>query len=323
MRSSECRWTHRASSVATCCTAVWTRSRRTVRRAKVSCSWAIVASSSSAGMPRRLRLLPFYLSKTFLVLAALPLMAAAGCGHKNSDAELDNAGRQAAQLASFTRATAREQERPGQLCSDFGETRVCYEAGVARRVSRDLPQGLAPRSGFRCGRSGGARVCEDRAANGGAFECGTTRCLQLSPRMPDDGEWECVEMSGLAFCHSRGAMAGAERGPRDLGWLCGPRRGHEQSGEEICVDTDPDRPRDQHFRHCRYEQRLGASVRSCAPGRGPIIGDACTADSACPKDSACQAGLCLPRRIEPACWLDADCGAAARCALGSCVSGGA
>lgn len=250
------------------------------------------------------------------MLAILPLMAAVGCEHKRSDS--DRASRQAAQLATFTRAPAPEQDRPGQLCSDFAEARVCYDDDAARRVPRTLPEGQTPSAGFRCGGSGRARVCEDRAAQGGKFECGTTRCIQLFPRMPDDGEWECVEMVGLAFCHSRGTMAGAARGPRDLGWLCGPRRGHDD-GEEICVDTSPDRPSDPRFRHCRYEQRRGAHIRSCGPGKGPIISDPCPQDAACPEHSACREGLCLPRRPAPACWLDADCGAGERCVLGSCV----
>ena len=270
---------------------------------------------------RRRRRRRFSRNETCLVLAILLLMAAAGCEHKSSS--LDKAGRQAAQLATFTRANAPEQDRPGQLCSDFGDSRVCYEADVARRVARSLPEGLVPSASFRCGGSGAARSCEDRAANGGTFECGTTRCIQLFPRMPDDGEWECVEMSGLTFCHSRGAMAGMATGPRDLGWLCGPRRGVAGGGEEICVDTAPDRPEDSRFRHCRYEQRLGATVRSCGAGRGSLIGDPCSADASCPKDSSCQEELCLPRRPAPACWLDADCGSGARCALGSCVAGGA
>jgi len=262
----------------------------------------------------------FSRSETCLVIAISLLMAAAGCEHKSSNT--DQASRQAAQLATFTRANAPEQDRPGQLCSDFGESRICYEADVARRVPRSLPEGIEPSSGFRCGGSGAGRSCEERAANGGTFECGTTRCIQLSPRMPDDGEWECVEMGGLTFCHSRGSMAGAARGPRDLGWLCGPRRGVADGGEEICIDTAPDRPSDPGFRHCRYEQRLGATVRSCGAGRGSLIGDVCSSDRACPKDSSCREGLCLPRRPAPACWLDADCGSGARCALGSCVSGG-
>lgn len=315
------RWTSRAFSAETCCMAACRRSRRMTLRIKARSSWVTAASSSSADMPRRLLLRQCSRNETCLVLAILLLMAAAGCEHKSS--VTGKAGRQAAQLAMFTRVSAPEQDRPGQLCSDFGESRICYEADIARRVPRSLPEGVQPTAGYRCGGSGRARSCEDRAANGGVFECGTTRCIQLSPRMPDDGEWECVEIGGLTFCHSRGAMAGVARGPRDLGWLCGPRLAAADGGEEICVDTAPDRPGDPQFRHCRYEQRLGATVRSCGPGRGAIIGDVCRGGGACPKDSTCQEGLCLPRRPAPACWLDADCGAGARCALGSCVSGGA
>jgi len=316
-------WTSQASSAGTCCTVACQRFLRTTRHTKVRFSWATAANSSSAAMHRRLLRRRFFRNETCFVLAALLLMAAAGCEHKRPKPEINQAGRQAAQLATFTRVKAPEQDRPGQLCSEFGELRVCYEADVPHRVPRSLPEGVAPPFGFRCGGSGRARSCEDRAANGGAFECGTTRCIQLFPRMPDDGEWECVEMSGLTFCHSRGPMAGASHGPRDLGWLCGARRGVADGGEEICVDAAPDRPRDPSMRHCRYEQRLGATVRSCGPGRGLLIGDACSRKDACPKDSTCKEGLCLPRRPAPACWLDADCGAGARCALGSCVSGGA
>lgn len=310
---------HRASNAGTCCTAAWTYWLPMERRGRVRSLSGIAASSSSAGTRRHRRLRRSCRSKTCLVLVTLLLMAAAGCEHETPVTQ-SKAGGQAAQLASFTRTLAPEEQRPGQLCSDFGETRVCYEGLVARRVPRSLPEGLVPTAGFRCGGSGAARECEDRAQNGGPFDCGTTRCLQLSPRMPDDGEWECVEISGLVFCHSRGPMAGAARGPRDLGWLCGARRGH---AEQICIDTDPDRPDDQRFRACRYEQRLGASIRSCSASRAPLVGDACSAESKCPKDSTCQDGWCLPRRPEPACWLDGDCGADSRCALGSCVSGGA
>jgi hypothetical protein len=308
-----------ASSAGTCCTVA--SKRRAVSRARARFSSAIVPSNSSADRRLRLRRPRFCRNETFLVLAALLLMAAAGCEHKNSETHLQRAGRQAAQLANITRVQAPEEDRPGQLCSDFGETRVCYEADGARSVARSIPAGVAPQLGFRCGGQGSARTCEDRAIDSGAFDCGTTRCLQLSPRMPDDGEWECVEMSGLPYCHSRGPMAGAERGARALGWLCGARRG--DSGEEICLDTDPDHPPDPRFRHCRYEQRLGASVRVCSAAPAALIGDACSESASCPKHSSCQAGLCVPRRPDPACWLDADCGAEAHCALGSCVASGA
>ena len=86
-------------------------------------------------------------------------------------------------------------------------------------VPRVLPDGPAPPSGWRCGGDGRERVCEDRNRNASSFDCGTQRCLQARPRMPDDGEWECVEISGVVFCHSRVDGAGMQAGPIDLGWL--------------------------------------------------------------------------------------------------------
>lgn len=141
--------------------------------------------------------------------------------------------------------------------------------------------------------------------------------------MPDDGEWECVEMSGVVLCHSRGALAGMATGPMDLGWLCGARRG-ASDGERVCVDLDPDRPELASHRQCRFELQHGMPQRSCTPAQQRIVGDACRLDAGeCPKGSRCEAGVCLPARPEPACWLDGDCGDGARCVLGTCATAGA
>jgi hypothetical protein len=107
-----------------------------------------------------------------------------------------------------------------------------------------------------------------------------------------------------------------------LGWLCGARRGAGE-GERICVDIDPDRPELASHRHCRFELHFGVQRRSCTPGKASIVGDACTDAAACPAGSSCEAGVCLPARPEPACWLDGDCGDGSRCVLGTCSQGGA
>jgi hypothetical protein len=140
--------------------------------------------------------------------------------------------------------------------------------------------------------------------------------------MPDDGEWECVEISGVVYCHSRGSVAGMPDGPADLGWLCGPRRG-SRTGERVCVDFDADRPPQGALAaapalQCRFEAHFGAPRRSCTPATKLQVGSACTAASACPEGSRCSAGLCLPERPEPACFFDRECGARARCVFGSC-----
>jgi hypothetical protein len=233
----------------------------------------------------------------------------------------------APQRAELTAAAARYAapvaEDGGGVCADIADKRVCWRGATPEIVPRALPRVPATPRGFRCGGIGRERMCEDRARNGSAFDCGTTRCLQERPRLPDDGEWECVEMSGAVLCHSRGTVAGMQTGPMDLGWLCGARRG-VSDGEQICVDLDPDRPTElATHRSCRFELRLGMQQRSCTHADKPIIGDTCAASSACPSESRCEVGLCLPARPEPACWLDRDCGEGSKCVLGTCAKAGA
>jgi hypothetical protein len=242
----------------------------------------------------------------------LLLILLAGACNEQAPQRISSSSRQAVPVA----------EDGDGLCADLADKRVCWRGDTVAIVPRALPDVPASPRGFRCGGEGRARVCEDRARNGNAFECGTTRCLQERPRMPDDGEWECVEMSGVVFCHSRGPMAGVRTGPIDLGWLCGARRG-ASDGERICVDIDADRPELASHRQCRFELNFGVQRRSCTPGKALIVGDACTDTAACPLGSSCEAGVCLPARPEPACWLDRDCGGVSRCVLGTCSKVGA
>ncbi|HKU45059.1 MAG TPA: hypothetical protein VJR89_43165 [Polyangiales bacterium] len=221
-----------------------------------------------------------------------------------------------------TRYAAPEQRERNQLCSDLGARRVCWRDAEPQLVARELPAGPAPPEGWRCGGAGSERTCEDRYRNASRFSCGTQRCLQARPRLPDDGEWECVELSGIVYCHSRGPFAGLREGPLDLGWSCGPRRG-SASGERVCVDLDADRPSGGAAYRCRFELAHGVAARSCVPTRELLAGSACSAAQRCPDGTSCRAGVCLPRRPRPACWLDGDCAAGERCELGTCARPGA
>jgi hypothetical protein len=220
--------------------------------------------------------------------------------------------------ASAVRAAAVEEERPGALCSDVGPRRVCYRGEAPAQVARVVPSGASPASGWRCGGSGAARTCEDRARNAGAFACGRERCLQARPRLPDDGEWECVEIFGVVWCHSTGDAAGIEAGPRDLGWICGERK-NVAAPERICVDLDPDRPDDVARHQCHFDPQYGVQVRSCVTQTKSLIGDDCDEQRPCGSGMHCRDGACLPARPAPACWLERDCGEHAHCLLGSCV----
>ncbi|MET0389627.1 MAG: hypothetical protein ABW321_26880 [Polyangiales bacterium] len=205
-------------------------------------------------------------------------------------------------------------------CADLAEVRVCWQGDTPQVVPRTTPGAPAAVSGWRCGGQGGSRVCEERARNGSPFTCGTQRCLQTQPRMPDDGEWDCVEISGVVYCHSRGPAAGMRDGPLDLGWICGSRSGTAAlEGERICVDLDADRPSDARFQRCRYEPHFGAPQRSCTAASEPRAGSFCSSSDTCPRGTTCQREHCLPPAPRPSCWLDADCGEHAACLFGSCV----
>jgi hypothetical protein len=214
-----------------------------------------------------------------------------------------------------------ERDR-GDACADVGEARACWGTGCegACQVDRPVPSVAAPAGGWRCDGMGAERVCEARRRNSGPFECGRADggCVQREPRVPDDGEWECVETDGASYCHERGPAAAVVAGRMDPGWLCGSRKGAPE-GERVCVDFSPDRP-DRGVWQCSFR---GDLAHTCVPTDVAGVGSACSDQHACPRDATCVRGVCLPPRPTPNCWLDADCGEAARCRWGTCAGGGA
>ena len=133
--------------------------------------------------------------------------------------------------------------------------------------------------------------------------------------MPDDGDWSCADMGGVAICHAGERAAGVAPAPTgvDVAWFCGARG--------ICVDLSPDFPDgDMVGWRCRYEHEAGAR-RICerVAGAAHQLTDVCDGRRPCLDGSLCIEGRCLPARPDPACWLDADCAGGARCRFGSCV----
>jgi hypothetical protein len=226
------------------------------------------------------------------------------------------------------RSTPAEADR-GELCADVGEARACWGSGIEGpeckagicSSPRTLPRGAAPSPGWRCDGNGQARVCEERSRNAGPWDCDGGRCLQRSPRLPDDGEWSCVDMDGATYCHGGRLAAGVAPAKPDLGWICGARQ-NGPAGERVCVDFAPDRPGDYEPTKCHFE--YGAEPgRLCATDGAPLLGDPCTAQVSCPSGSVCAGGRCLPPRPSPGCWFDADCGKGGRCRWATCFAEGA
>jgi hypothetical protein len=224
-------------------------------------------------------------------------------------------------------ATPADDDR-SDLCADVGEIRACWGEpgglegpacdGRACVVKSPLPSGSAPASGWRCGGTRQARVCEERTRNAGPWQCDGGRCVQRAPRLPDDGEWSCVDQAGGVYCHGGGPAAGVVAAGPDLGWVCGARKGGAP-GERVCVDFAPDEPPLGEPTKCHYEYPIIAPERICVSDRAPRLGDVCEGRQACPSGASCTGGHCLPPRPEPSCWFDADCGSGARCRWASCV----
>ena len=216
-------------------------------------------------------------------------------------------------------------------CADVADVRVCWggEAGAGSECERGeqgticvservLPARSQPLAGWRCVGTGEERSCSDRRLRAGAFECVGKSCTQRYPRMPDDGEWECIELEGVVMCRRGVKPAGVITGPSDQGWLCGARIGSE-TGERICVDFSPDLPAGAvRGWRCRYDhKRRERKICRLAP-TGPALGAACDSARPCPDRLVCAVGRCLPAAPAVECWFDKDC-AGGLCRFGTCV----
>jgi hypothetical protein len=136
--------------------------------------------------------------------------------------------------------------------------------------------------------------------------------------MPDDNEWECVEIDGVAYCHMTAQASAVVAGPPDRGWICGQRR---KTHEPVCVDLSPDRPDARGYK-CAFHYTKFYPTRTCLRSEGASVGGACKAKDACPKDAECVQGRCTPPEPRADCWIDSDCADGERCRWGSCTGGG-
>jgi hypothetical protein len=215
-------------------------------------------------------------------------------------------------------------------CADVGTSRVCWdETGAPTLVERTLPRAAATTAmGWRCAWPGPTRHCVDRAASAPAFRCEGPRCTQPHARLPDDGEWTCVDSAGVVVCVGGARAAGIVAGPPDVGWICGARspRAHDDLGGRVCVELSPDFPDGNEAGwRCRLENGP-APARVCersSVGRvEAALSDACAPARPCVDGATCVAGRCVPARPAPSCWLDTDCATGA-CRFGTCRAEGA
>jgi hypothetical protein len=206
-----------------------------------------------------------------------------------------------AQIASCRRAASdRLPGAAGGDCAAVETLRVCWDGARAHVTAS-------------------ATVARTR---GPAFSCAGNRCEQRHPRMPDTGEWQCMDSAGATVCLGGERAAGVAEAPPDAGWFCGARRGGDP-GTRICVDLSPDFP-DGRARGWRCRTLYAGPARRICD-RDPdahTLGDACDARHPCVDGSLCAVGFCVPERPTPGCWQDSDC-PGGRCRFGSCVKGGA
>jgi len=222
------------------------------------------------------------------------------------------------------------------LCADVADARVCWlragesadgcvaspESGAICVRERPLPKGPPPLAGWRCYGDGDDRTCVDRGLGGGPFVCEGRHCTQDFPRMPDDGEWECIDMDGAVMCRRGVPPAGVVTGAPDVGWLCGDRI-TDEGKERVCVDFSPDLPNGStRGWRCRYDHKRRERKICRESDRAPGLGAACEAGSPCPDTLICAAGRCVPRApTKVSCWFDKECGPGNMCQLATCVKG--
>jgi hypothetical protein len=175
----------------------------------------------------------------------------------------------------------------------------------------------------RCHGRDDQRRCVLRRRGAGAFDCTATTCTQAQPRLPDASFWECIDDDGIVVCKGGEPASGVFPAEPEPGWICAERRGDpDDRDDRICIDTSPDLPESAtrgwrcHFEHDTGEKRICVRDRAAPPASAP-----CDGPDDCARGMICASGWCVPRRIEPACWLDRDCAAAEWCRFGTCIEG--
>jgi hypothetical protein len=205
------------------------------------------------------------------------------------------------------------------LCADVHDIRVCWACPGGDCVVPRWTPDTTPERGWRCEGGGPGRRCEDRAKGSGPFQCAQNGndCTQRHPRMPDDGEWECIDMDGVVMCKGGEPAAAVVEGAPDLGWMCGTHAQGPRGPEKLCLDFAPDRPNGElDGWKCSYDHQRGEK-RICKRNQGAKrLGGPCAAG--CPEGAACVEDRCIPAKPSPSCWFDTDCEGGGTCRYGTC-----
>ncbi len=217
----------------------------------------------------------------------------------------------------------------GEWCADVGKLRICWGedkscVGGVCVVPRTIPSDAGgAEAGFRCVGLGKERVCASRQRPGAAFECKGDVCVQRSPYLPDEGEWDCAVLGGISVCVGGERPAGVMPTGKTPGWLCGKRSGVGDSGTlgvEICLDLSPEFPdNDGGGWVCHFSAEQGIR-KVCRRGQEKYVSEACQSPADCIAGTRCVSSYCLPPRPTPNCYLPRDC-PSGRCEFGTCRGG--
>ena len=211
-------------------------------------------------------------------------------------------------------------------CRCWPRRPVTARSPIRRAAGR---RAATARMSRRCGSAGTARAraslkrAPPAPARGPAFTCAADHCEQRHPRMPDAGEWQCMDSAGATICMGgeRARPAWRPRPPTHAGSAVrAAAASRARASASICRPTFPMAARaDGVAARCTTDRPRRACDRD--PG-AHTLAETCDARTPVRRRQPLRRRLVRPGTARARVLAATDDCAGGRCRFGSCLGGG-